>query len=90
VSGSRPCLASPSKYVTYNLSFGRPYTRVSKSQAMVKAPSYCQLLHDSYSTTYLEVVAERPVSQHFEEGVVVCVLSNVIEVCRQPVFWRHK
>lgn len=28
----------------------------------------------------LEVVAKRPVAQHLEEGVVVCVLSNIVEV----------
>jgi hypothetical protein len=29
----------------------------------------------------LEVVAERPVTEHLEESVVVRVLSDVVEVC---------
>ena len=31
--------------------------------------------------THLEVISERPISQHFEERVVVRVLSDIVQVC---------
>ena len=36
---------------------------------------------DSYGEADLKVVAERPVTQHLEEGVVVRVLADIVEVC---------
>jgi hypothetical protein len=45
-----------------------------------RAPDLGQQLPGPVDGLLLEVVAERPVAQHLEEGVVVGVLADVLEV----------
>ena len=66
-SGARPCFGSPSKTVACSRLLSSPHTFVSSSHAQ----------RDRF---LLEVIAERPVAEHLEEGVVVGVLADVVEV----------
>ena len=66
-SAARPSAASPSKTVTHRRSLGSPQTSVRSSHAQ----------RDGLA---LEVVAEGPVAEHLEEGVVVGVAPHLLEV----------
>ena len=48
--------------------------------ALVQAPHLRQQLPRPADRFLLEVVAERPVAEHLEEGVVIGVLAHVVEV----------
>lgn len=75
--------------VTFKVGHVQPVLRKTIN-AGEKIPSHSDsfLLHElsaqttliSPHKTYLEVVAKGPVTEHFEERVVIRVLSNVVEV----------
>ncbi len=47
---------------------------------LVEAPDFGEQLPGPGDRFLLEVVAERPVAEHLEEGVVVGVLADVVEI----------
>ena len=38
-------------------------------------------MSDELKVAHLEVVAERPIAQHFEKGVVIRVFADIVEIC---------
>ena len=47
---------------------------------LIKTINLCQQLPSPADSLLLEVVAERPVTQHLEHCVVVCIVTNLLKV----------